>query len=136
MTQNAHDVVIVSATRSPIGKIRGSLSTIRPDDMAATIMKSALERANLEGAELDEIILGCANQAGEDNRNIARMATMLAGLPEEVPAFTGTPPVLSGRLNGSHISQSDTKTNNGIKVSYGAHGPPVHTATSIKAEQT
>ncbi len=88
MTQNAHDVVIVSATRSPIGKIRGSLSTIRPDDMAATIMKSALEQAHLEGAELDEVILGCANQAGEDNRNIARMATMLAGLPEEVPAFT------------------------------------------------
>jgi hypothetical protein len=55
---------------------------------------------------------------------------------EEVPAFTGTPPVLSRRLYGSHISQSDTKTNNGIKVSYGAHGPPVHTTTSITAEQT
>lgn len=88
MNSNAHDVVIVSATRSPIGKIRGSLSTIRPDDMAALMMQSALQRAGLEGGELDEVILGCANQAGEDNRNIARMATMLAGVPEAVPAFT------------------------------------------------
>ena len=82
------DVVIVSATRSPIGKIRGTLSTIRPDDLAATLIRSALDQANLEGSEVDEVILGCANQAGEDNRNIARMATVLAGLPEHVPAFT------------------------------------------------
>ena len=88
MNRNAHDVVIVSATRSPIAKIRGSLSTIRPDDMAATLIKSTLDRAGLEGGELNEVIMGCANQAGEDNRNIARMATMLAGLPESIPAFT------------------------------------------------
>ncbi len=87
-TPNPHDVVIISATRSPIGKIRGSLATIRPDDMAATLIQSALQRANLDGTEVDEVILGCANQAGEDNRNIARMATVLAGLPEDVPAFT------------------------------------------------
>lgn len=82
------DVVIVAATRSPIGKIRGALSTVRPDDLASTLIKSALERARLEGAEVDEVIMGCANQAGEDNRNIARMATVLAGLPETVPAYT------------------------------------------------
>ena len=82
------DIVIVSATRSPIGKIRGALSTVRPDDLAATLIRSALERAQLSGDEVDEVIMGCANQAGEDNRNIARMATVLAGLPESVPAFT------------------------------------------------
>jgi acetyl-CoA acetyltransferase family protein len=88
MMSSANDVVIVSATRSPIAKIRGSLSTIRPDDMAATLIRSALDRAGLDGGEVDEVIMGCANQAGEDNRNIARMATVLAGIPESVPAFT------------------------------------------------
>lgn len=85
---SVNDVVIVSATRSPIGKIRGSLSTIRPDDMAAAMIRSALDQAGLEGGEVDEVIMGCANQAGEDNRNVARMATVLAGIPESVPAFT------------------------------------------------
>lgn len=88
MHTSPNDVVIVAATRSPIGRIRGGLSTIRPDDMAASLIRSALNRAGLEGGEVDEVILGCANQAGEDNRNIARMATVLAGLPESVPAFT------------------------------------------------
>lgn len=82
------DVVVVSATRSPIGKIRGSLSTVRPDDLAAMLIKSALERAKVSGELVDEVIFGCANQAGEDNRNVARMATVLAGLPESTPAFT------------------------------------------------
>ena len=83
-----HDVVIVSATRSPIGKIRGALSPVRPDDLAALLLRSALDRAHLSGEEIDEVIMGCANQAGEDNRNVARMATMLAGVPESVPAYT------------------------------------------------
>ena len=72
-------VVIVSATRSPIGKIRGGLSTIRPDDLAAQAIEEAIARANIDGSNVDEVIFGCANQAGEDNRNVARMATVLAG---------------------------------------------------------
>ena len=87
-TPRAEDPVIVSATRSPIGKIRGTLASVRPDDLGATLIRSALDRAALSGEEVDEVIFGCANQAGEDNRNIARMATVLAGLPEDVPAFT------------------------------------------------
>ena len=82
------DVVIVSATRTPIARIRGALATVRPDDLAAEVIRAALDRASLNGAAVDEVIFGCANQAGEDNRNIARMATVLAGLPFDVPAMT------------------------------------------------
>lgn len=82
------DVVIVSAVRTPIGKIRGSLSTIRPDDLAALVIKEAVQRAGVDSAEIEEVYLGCANQAGEDNRNVARMALLLAGLPETVAGVT------------------------------------------------
>jgi 3-oxoadipyl-CoA thiolase len=82
------EVVIVAAARTPIGKIRGGLSTIRPDDLGALVIREALKRAQLSGEEVGEVVFGCANQAGEDNRNVARMATVLAGLPYEVPAFT------------------------------------------------
>jgi 3-oxoadipyl-CoA thiolase len=82
------DVVVVSAVRTPIGRIRGALSGVRPDDLAARVVAEALRRARLEGEQVDEVVLGCANQAGEDNRNVARMATLLAGLPHAVPALT------------------------------------------------
>jgi len=82
------DVVVVSAVRTPIGRIRGALSSVRPDDLAARVITEALRRVGLEGEHVDEVVLGCANQAGEDNRNVARMATLLAGLPHVVPALT------------------------------------------------
>lgn len=82
------EVVIVSAVRTPIGRLGGGLATTRPDDLAAMTIKAALDRAGVDGASVDEVIFGCANQAGEDNRNIARMATMLSGMPETVPAIT------------------------------------------------
>ncbi len=82
------DAVIVDAIRTPIGALGGSLAGYRPDDLGAFIIKSLVERNHLDGKLVDEVILGCANQAGEDNRNIARMATLLSGLPVEVPAFT------------------------------------------------
>lgn len=82
------EVVIVSAARSPIGKIRGSLSAVRPDDLAALVIGAALERAGIEGGLVEEVYFGCANQAGEDNRNVARMALLLAGLPETVAGLT------------------------------------------------
>ena len=85
------DAVIVSALRTPIGKIRGALASARPDDLAAHVIAAALERAGLNGKRgelVDEVYLGCANQAGEDNRNVARMALLLAGLPETVAGVT------------------------------------------------
>ncbi|MFZ4735388.1 MAG: thiolase family protein [Bradymonadia bacterium] len=82
------EVVLVSAVRTPIGRIRGALSGIRPDDLAAQVIATVLRRIGLPGEEVDEVLLGCANQAGEDNRNVARMATLLAGLPHSVPAMT------------------------------------------------
>lgn len=82
------EVVIVSAVRTPIGKIRGTLSQVRPDDLAAIAIKEAVSRAGIDPAIIEEVYLGCANQAGEDNRNVARMATLLAGLPESVAAVT------------------------------------------------
>jgi 3-oxoadipyl-CoA thiolase len=82
------EVVIVSAVRTPIGRIRGALSTVRPDDLAAVVMKAAVDRAGIDPALVEEVYFGCANQAGEDNRNVARMGWLLAGLPQQVGAVT------------------------------------------------
>ncbi len=82
------EVVIVSAVRTPIGKIRGTLSAVRPDDLAAHVIAAAVDRAGIDADEIEEVYLGCANQAGEDNRNVARMALLLAGLPETVAGVT------------------------------------------------
>lgn len=82
------DVVIVDAVRTPIGSLGGALARVRPDDLAALVLKALVERNGLDPALVEEVYLGCANQAGEDNRNVARMATLLAGFPVEVPAVT------------------------------------------------
>jgi 3-oxoadipyl-CoA thiolase len=82
------DVVIVDAIRTPIGALGGALASVRADDMAALVVKAIIERNQLDGSMIDEVYLGCANQAGEDNRNVARMAVLLAGLPAQVPALT------------------------------------------------
>ncbi|MEV1022909.1 thiolase family protein [Streptomyces sp. NPDC050264] len=82
-------VHFAAARRTPIGKLRGALSVIRPDDLAATVMRGVLADApGLDPARIDDIYWGAANQAGEDNRNVARMAALLAGLPESVPGAT------------------------------------------------
>jgi 3-oxoadipyl-CoA thiolase len=80
--------VIVDAIRTPIGALGGSLASVRPDDLAAHVIKTILERNKFDPAIVEEVYFGCANQAGEDNRNVARMATLLAGLPVEVAAVT------------------------------------------------
>src|SRR5258708_35873022 len=90
------EVVIVSAVRTPIGKLGGVLSTVRPDDLAALVIQEAVKRAGIEPGAIEEVYMGCANQAGEDNRNVARMATLLAGLPEHVTAGEGEWPVGTG----------------------------------------
>jgi 3-oxoadipyl-CoA thiolase len=83
------DAVIVDALRTPVGKLRGGLASVRPDDLAGYALRALLERVGHGvGEQLDEVILGCANQAGEDNRNVARMAALLAGLPDRVPGVT------------------------------------------------
>jgi len=80
--------VIVDAIRTPIGALGGALAPVRPDDLAALVIKTILERNKFDPALVEEVYFGCANQAGEDNRNVARMATLLAGLPVEVAAVT------------------------------------------------
>lgn len=80
--------MLVSAVRTPVGQIRGALAAVRPDDLAAVAIRAALKRSGVDGALIDEVYLGCANQAGEDNRNVARMSALLAGLPETVGAVT------------------------------------------------
>lgn len=82
------DVVIVDAVRTPIGRFQGGLAGVRADDLAAIALASAVERAAIDPATVDEVFLGCANQAGEDNRNVARMALLLAGYPQHVPGVT------------------------------------------------
>ncbi|MBT5137241.1 MAG: acetyl-CoA C-acyltransferase [Phycisphaerae bacterium] len=85
MTRRA---AIVSAVRTPIGRYGGALSSIRPDDLAAIVIKEVVARAGIDPASIDDVYLGAANQAGEDNRNVARMSALLAGLPETVPGST------------------------------------------------
>ncbi len=82
------EAVILSAVRTPIGRYSGSLKDTRPDDLAALVIAEAVRRANIDAGSIEDVILGCANQAGEDNRNVARMALLLAGLPIEVAGQT------------------------------------------------
>ncbi|MCR4340855.1 MAG: acetyl-CoA C-acyltransferase [Gemmatimonadaceae bacterium] len=84
----AREAVIVDAVRTPVGRHRGALSRVRPDDLAAIAIAGLLARARIDPASVDDVILGCTNQAGEDSRNVARMALLLAGLPVEVPGQT------------------------------------------------
>lgn len=80
--------VIVAALRTPIGRHGGALARVRPDDLAAGVIRALVDRTGVDASSIDDVILGCANQAGEDNRNVARMASLLAGLPVEIPGQT------------------------------------------------
>ncbi|MGZ8782408.1 MAG: acetyl-CoA C-acyltransferase, partial [Gaiellaceae bacterium] len=80
--------VVISAVRTPVGRYGGALAGVRPDDLAAIAIAAAVERSGVEPAEIEDVYLGCANQAGEDNRNVARMAALLAGLPDSVGGVT------------------------------------------------
>ena len=82
------DALIIDAVRTPFGRHGGALATVRPDDLAALVLRTVLERTGVAGGDVEDVILGCANQAGEDNRNIARMAALLADLPEHVGGVT------------------------------------------------
>jgi 3-oxoadipyl-CoA thiolase len=82
------DAYILDAVRTPVGRFGGALATVRPDDLAATVVKAIVTRTGIDPAVVDDVIFGCANQAGEDNRNVGRMALLLAGLPVSVPGQT------------------------------------------------
>ena len=82
------DAVVLSAVRTPVGRYGGGLAGVRPDDLAALAVAAAVERAGVPADEIEDVWLGCANQAGEDNRNVARFAALLAGLPESVAGVT------------------------------------------------
>jgi 3-oxoadipyl-CoA thiolase len=82
------DALIVSAVRTPVGRAGGALAEVRADDLAAVAVRGAVDRVSFDPARLDDVILGCTNQAGEDNRNVARMAALLAGFPVDVPGQT------------------------------------------------
>src|SRR5690606_25862729 len=83
------EAFICDAVRTPIGRYGGALSSVRADDLGAVPLKALMERdPGVNGARVDDVIFGCANQAGEDNRNVARMSSLLAGLPESVPGST------------------------------------------------
>ena len=104
--------VIIDAVRTPIGNFRGGLAAVRPDDLAAIVLKAIIERTNIDPAIVEEVYLGCANQAGEDNRNVARMATLLADFPSEVAAVTFNRLCASG-LNAVNMAYRAIKVGEG-----------------------
>ncbi len=106
------EAVIVDAVRTPIGRYGGALKDVRPDDLAALIIQALVRRNNLDPASVEDVIFGCTNQAGEDNRNVARMAVLLAGLPVTVPGQT------VNRLCGSGL-QAVVTASHAIKVGEG-----------------
>jgi 3-oxoadipyl-CoA thiolase len=87
-TRPLRDAWIIDAVRTPIGRYGGALATVRPDDLAALVLRALVERTGIDPATVEDVVLGCANQAGEDNRNVARMALLLAGFPVEVAGQT------------------------------------------------
>ena len=106
------EAVIIDAVRTPIGNFRGGLASIRPDDLAALVLKAIIERTGIDPGIIEEVYLGCANQAGEDNRNVARMATLLADFPIEVAAVTFNRLCASG-LNAVNMAYRAIKVGEG-----------------------
>ncbi|MGB4595293.1 MAG: acetyl-CoA C-acyltransferase [Anaerolineaceae bacterium] len=106
------EAVIVDSIRTPIGNLNGALAAVRADDLAALVIKAIVERNQLYPTLIEEVYFGCANQAGEDNRNVARMASLLAGLPVEVPALTVNRLCASG-LAAVNMAARAIKSNEG-----------------------
>jgi len=116
------EAVIIDAVRTPIGALGGALSTVRPDDLAALALKAIIDRTGIDPAIVEEVYLGCANQAGEDNRNVARMATLLAGFPVDVAAVTFNRLCASG-LNAVNQASRAIRINKGdVFIAGGVEG--------------
>jgi len=103
---NLNEVVFVGAVRTPVGRHSGALSDVRPDDLASVVIREVIHRAQVEPSIVEEVYMGCANQAGEDNRNVARMATLLAGLPHHVGAVTFNRLCSSGLTAVNHAARA------------------------------
>ena len=88
MSKEPRDAMVIAYARTPFGRYGGALAHVRPDDLAAYALRAALERSGVKDADVDEVVFGASNQAGEDNRNVGRMAALLAGLPKETPGVT------------------------------------------------
>jgi acetyl-CoA acyltransferase len=88
MSQSKPHAYVINPLRTPIGRFGGALATVRPDDLLAIVFKEVVARSGIDPTRIGDVIAGCANQAGEDNRNVARMASLLAGLPDSVPGVT------------------------------------------------
>ncbi len=129
------EAVIIDAIRTPIGALGGALSKVRPDDLAAFILQKLMERNPIDPQTIDEVYLGCANQAGEDNRNVARMAVLLAGLPQEVPALTINR-LCASRLAAVNIAARAIRAGDGeIYIAGGVESMSRAPYTFPKAEQ-
>jgi len=102
LTRQLRDPWIIAAVRTPIGRYGGALARVRPDDLAAAVIRAVVDRSGVNPERIEDVILGCANQAGEDNRDVARMALLLAGLPVEVGGLT------VNRLCGSGLQAINT----------------------------
>jgi 3-oxoadipyl-CoA thiolase len=114
------EAYIIDGIRTPIGNFGGTLSPVRTDDLAAHVIKTLMERnPGVEGKEIDDVIMGCANQAGEDNRNVARMALLIAGLPFEVPGETVNRLCASGMSAIVHASRAIKHGDGDLFVSAG-----------------
>ncbi|MGV9315082.1 thiolase family protein [Streptomyces sp. NPDC003691] len=113
------DVFLIDGARTPQGRYGGALATVRPDDLAALVVGEAVRRAGVPGEAVDEVILGAANQAGEDNRDVARMAVLLAGLPHTVPGYTVNRLCASGLTAVASAAQAVRSGEAGVVVAGG-----------------
>jgi acetyl-CoA acetyltransferase len=102
------EAFVVDGVRTPIGRYSGALSGVRPDDLAAIAIAELVARSGVDPALVDDVVFGDANQAGEDNRNVARMAVLLAGLPDSIPGITVNRLCASG-LSAVHLAASMVK---------------------------
>ncbi|MGN6474483.1 MAG: beta-ketoacyl synthase N-terminal-like domain-containing protein, partial [Mycobacteriales bacterium] len=112
---------LVGGVRTPMGKYGGALAGVRPDDLAALVVRTAVDRAGVADDAIDEVVFGAANQAGEDNRNVARMAALLAGLPMSTPGFTVNRLCASGlqaissAANAVRVGEADVVVAGGVE---------------------
>ena len=114
-----NEVMIIDAVRTPIGAFQKGLADLRPDDLAALTIAALLRRTGVDPAGVDEVVMGCANQAGEDNRNVARMALLLAGMPQQVPGVTVNRLCASGLEAVVHASRAAAVGDGGLYIAGG-----------------
>ena len=129
------EAVIIDAVRTPIGALGGVLASVRPDDLAAHILKSLVARTGIDPAIVEEVYLGCANQAGEDNRNVARMAALLAGFPVEVAAVTFNRLCASGLAAVNQAARAIRAGEGEVYIAGGVEGMSRAPYSVPKAEQ-